>query len=607
MKGTRLVLAALCLAAIFGMTSVANAQGLQFLGAGSSAVFQTLGVAAFNDLCIPHGTAAHCHHYTIKGKTAGGSNFAQIIDGRGAGAIAPEGGTLFVVWDDSTSPATIWAYLSVDTIVGNRAFFAVPRAQLQVDSSVTSTAGANLIAAVLFDDGNGNPVSDDPSLPSAILSAVQTTFTAAGSDIRPEDAKLGTNRALANYDALKGVGLGYNQATANCTPNATFPNLIGCAIVSSIAGGGSAHPVQYNITGKDPFNTTLAVPKYSVINVGAFPGIVVFNGSDAAGLGSLDGSGNPLFKNINHFTLASLLNGSIGRAGDLDLGLAGNATAVTTWLREPLSGTMNTFEFSIPRTVTMQSKLPKIASQEAGVDMSLANTNPLNLAGPGGSVRARGIGTGEVTNGVKGVGGVLNTADSVAYTFFSYGNVSKFTAASNVRYVTVDGVDPINALYGPYTFQGTPYGPGQLPICNAPCGDGTAGGPAAGTSFPNVRNGSYKIWTIVRIITDAATTANAKNAQALVTAAQAEVNHKVPDFVPFVCTTAAKCTGEPGLKVFRSHYTITGVAAKASNGNGSGEAAEAGGDIDGGVFPIQADTDFFTDSGKLTQLIGYRD
>ena len=324
MRGTRLVLAALCLAAIFGMTSVANAQTVQFSGVGSSALFQSIGVAAYNDLCFPAGGTTHCHHWSAKGKTSGGNNFAQIVDSRGSGQIPPEGGNLIVVWNDS--PLTIWAYLSVDTIVGNRAFFAVPRTTLQVDSAAESTSGQNLISSILFVDGSG----DAASLPANVWSAIQTAFTAAGSDIRPEDAKLGTNRALSNYDAAKGNGLGYNQNTANCTPNATFPNLIGCAILSSISGGAQAHPVAYNITGKDPFNTTLSVPKYKVIDVGAFPQIILFNGTNPSGLGALDGSGNPLFKNINHFVLASLYNGSIGRAEDLDLGLAGNTTAVTS-------------------------------------------------------------------------------------------------------------------------------------------------------------------------------------------------------------------------------------------------------------------------------------
>ena len=140
------------------------------------------------------------------------------------------------------------------------------------------------------------------------------------------------------------------------------------------------------------------------------------------------------------------------------------------------------------------------------------------------------------------------------------------------------------------------YGPGQLPACNAPC-------PLPnGTSFPNVRNGSYPIWNIVRIITDSSGP-NKTAVQDLLTAGQAEVNGKVPDFVPFVCNTAGpKCNGEPGLVVFRSHYKIAKVTATAHNGNTN--AAEAGGDIGGGVFPLAADVDFHADTNK--ELTNYR-
>jgi len=601
MRGTKAILAVLCAAAMLGMVSTASAQGLKFLGVGSSAMFNTFAVAAFNDLCIPAGGAANCHHYSVSGKTGGGNNFAQIVDSRGSGAIAPEAGNLWVVWNNGTSPATIWAYLSVDSIVGNRAFFAVPRAQLQVDSSVTSGNAKNLIPAVLFDDGSGNSVADDASLPANILAVIQTTFTAAGSDIRAEDAKLGTNRALTNLSTTDLKGLGYNQAGASCTPNATFPTLIGCSI-KGVYDSSTATPVQYAIKGKDPFSQ-LAAWKFTQFNVGAVPEVVLFNVSDSNGLGDTDSSGNPLFKNINHFVLTSVVNGSLGRAQDLDTGLAGNTTPLTVILREPLSGTMNTFEFNIPRSnqMLLNASTKALSSQEAGVNLGNACNpgvncpNPMFLPGPGGSHRERGIGNGQVTNGVNNntVGGVKNTANSLAYAFFSYGNVSKFTgAAGTVRYVTVDGVDPFTqqGAYGSYTFQGVNYGPGQLPACNAPC-------PVPnGTSYPNVRNGSYPIWNIVRIITDASGP-NKTAVQDLLTAGQAEVNGKVPDFVPFVCNTAGpKCAGEPGLRVFRSHYKIATITTTAHNGNSP--TAEAGGDIGGGVFPIQADLDYFADTGK---------
>jgi hypothetical protein len=50
-----------------------------------------------------------------------------------------------VVWNDAQTE--VWAYLSVDSVVGMRAFFSNPRATLQIDSG-TLTAGSaqNLIS-----------------------------------------------------------------------------------------------------------------------------------------------------------------------------------------------------------------------------------------------------------------------------------------------------------------------------------------------------------------------------------------------------------------------------------------------------------------------------
>jgi len=87
-----------------------------------------------------------------------------------------------------------------------------------------------------------------------------------------------------------------------------------------------------------------------------------------------------------------------------------------------------------------------------------------------------------------------------------------------------------------------------------------------------------------------------QKAAALVTAAQNEVNNTTADFVPFVCTdTTGLCTGEPGLSVFHSHFTPTGVAGTPHNGNTS--SAESGGDVHGAVFTNQADLDYHTDTG----------
>src|SRR3984893_17835064 len=227
MRGTKAIIAVAALAAVFGLTSAANAQGVLFVGVGSSAMFTATAVGAFTDLCSSR-TGSDCRHYSISGKnSADGQNFAQAFDNRNS-AIPLEGGTLWVVWDNNTSPITVWAYLSVDSVVGNRCFFAKPRCLLQLDSGVLTTAGQNkVVATIMHNNQTGSDQADELSLPSAVLTAVQTTFTAALTDIRPEDAKYATNRILAAYNATNLNGLGYGSPSTNC-PAATA--LLGCQI-----------------------------------------------------------------------------------------------------------------------------------------------------------------------------------------------------------------------------------------------------------------------------------------------------------------------------------------------------------------------------------------
>ena len=83
--------------------------------------------------------------------------------------------------------------------------------------------------------------------------------------------------------------------------------------------------------------------------------------------------------------------------------------------------------------------------------------NPLNgqsgtcLAGGGG--RYRGVGAGEIINWVQNSGRTLGT-DGIGYTFFSYGNFSKFANNPAYGYATVNNVDPILASYGPQNSTG---------------------------------------------------------------------------------------------------------------------------------------------------------
>jgi hypothetical protein len=602
MRGTKAFFAVVVLTAIVGLASVANAQ-VQFVGVGSSAMFNTISAAAFTDLCSTR-AGSDCRHWSASGKnTADNQNWAQGVDSRN-NAIPPEAGTFFVAWDNNSSPIKIWSYLSVDTIVGQRLFFAVPRATQQVDSGALTAAGQNKVpAAILLNHQTSADQPDETAgIPSAVLSAIQTTFTAAISDVRPEDAKFEVNRILATFTA-SGTGLGYgNPANATCfqAPDSwTVSNILGCPIYGT--WGGRSVPVQYALTGTDPF-TSKPAWKYKTIEVGAEPIIFVYNASNASGLGVLGADGNVAFKNLNRITAAEVFNGALGRGQDLDPSLTAALQGISAnppvfpILREPLSGTMTTTEFNVFRTIEMQKDLPNASSQETGVNLGNScalNSNcpdPLYLPGPGSSIRYRAIGTGAEISGVSNVGGVKHIADSIGYAFFSFGNVNPIGGSSGVgRYVTLDGVDPINAAYGTYVSDGVTYNPGQLPLCLAPC---IATG---GTSLPNVRNGSYGAWSIIRAVSDA-TGVNLTNTQALVTAAQNEVNNTTADFVPFVCTnTTGLCTGEPGLHVFHSHFTPAGVAGAPHNGNTA--STESGGDVHGAVFTNQADLDFHADTG----------
>jgi hypothetical protein len=117
--------------------------------AGSSAQWQVDAIAAANASTLG---GAKSHHYTIKGKCPDTSNCGQIFDVR-PGVNHAEGGNLWVVWNDAKTE--VWAYLSVDSVVGMRAFFSNPRATLQIDSG-TLTAGSaqNLISYALFKYGD---------------------------------------------------------------------------------------------------------------------------------------------------------------------------------------------------------------------------------------------------------------------------------------------------------------------------------------------------------------------------------------------------------------------------------------------------------------------
>ena len=510
-------LVAICLvfAGMLTLVSAAEAQ-VQVVGAGSSAQWQATAYAAWHDLA----GAVAGHHYTIKGHCTSG-NCGQLKDQRST-SIPLEGGNLWVVWNSTAT--NFWAFLSVDSVVGNRCFKASPRCLLEIDAQTKSVPGQNLISAALWG-------ADATALPAAVYAALNGQPINAGfTDIRPEDAKFAECRATSPLTSTR-TGLGYGSS---CT------QLIGTPIMSALSSS-TANPSAFNLSGTDPF-TGRSIPVSTTIPVGASPIIFIVNRTNASGLGSAA---------VKNVTVTTTGTGTAQQLFEDEAAcnastLGGGNFPLTILLREPLSGTMNTTEFTNFRLVG--SGLGGDSQEESVVPPT---NNPLNQAcAAGGGKRMRGIGTGEI------VGGIATIRDSIGYAFFSYGNVAKITGVG--KYLTLNGVDPIQATYTG----------GTLPTCTAPCPK------AAGTSFPNLRNGRYRSWSLLRVVTDASG-ANFTNVSALVSNAQNDVNGTVPDFVPYKTTNGS----DPGLskELYRSHYLQSGVAPN----NGLGGQTESGGDVGG--------------------------
>ena len=242
------------LAAVVIAAPVAHAATVvKVLAAGSSAMWQTAATGAWNQLA--GGPAGGAQWFTIKGTCTGSNNCAQIADSRSA-SIVPQSGSLWVVWNSKATE--VWAYITLDSVVGNRSFFAVPRTTLQLDPLLTSgplnTANENLIVPALF-QGQAQATL----LPTAVYNALNNaTMTTGFTDIRPEDAHFANCRVLNQLDSSKYTGLGYGTGTT-CTTQ------VGTNILSSFSTS-YAQPVNFNITGKDPI-TSQTVKAYTTIDV----------------------------------------------------------------------------------------------------------------------------------------------------------------------------------------------------------------------------------------------------------------------------------------------------------------------------------------------------
>jgi hypothetical protein len=558
MTRIRSLFAGLVVTAIAAVVPAANAQTVHVAGVGSSAQF--LGtMIGMSQLAANNLVTGKCqYHWTRKAALEAHDNRDSL------GRILDENGNVGFVWIADCSDGTgntgvtdIWMDGQYDSTLGVRLFSAQQKAP-------TAGPGATLylVSSLLTGDDNlvnpSNLWADNKADVGALPANVANVFGTAApgnvhvnmglTDIRPEDALAATTRAKAALNTTTWAGLGYQGPTGQ----------IGAPIYTAQSGSSSNFtPIGFALSGgNDPINGGVAVPAYTTIPVGAAPIVFAYNNngtfsSTVANLISgVKGDGTPggLYKLANLFDGTTSCDASNPAFG----GTGSSSTTITLFLREPLSGTMNTTEYSLFRTTGNTSD-----SQEKGiVNPTRAPYNPLNLACNGNGSRQRRIGTGQVLSAING------TTGGLGYFFFSFANSATVNGSlanqSHFNYLTVDGVDPLG-------ISGTTNQ--ELPWCSATTCPATAWW-TGGVSFPTLRNGTYKAWSLYRW-TNYNSNTDPLGPTGLAESMQDNIDSTVADFIPFVTST-----NSDGLEVYRSHFT---QSAKACSYTGTGGAQECNG------------------------------
>jgi hypothetical protein len=539
-----------------GLSARSEAQTVVLNGLGSSGIFLELGQGA-EAATANHGLGATCLWTTKTNVVATDSSTGSNLTDSGNAWIAWTPGTAGnnTTCGTTSSSTQVYAYLQTDSVVGNRCLFNGALGTCKITNTISSTqTTANLI----YPTGTTIGDTEISLLPTAIATALNnsTKPNFAGTDIRPEDAEFAITRAL----------------TACGTPVATGSQYLGLgytngSTISSYFSSSTFNVISFKLPAS-----------YTVIPVGATPIVVVVNGSGTANTGFTNGN----ITNLTSAQLANYLDGSYSRTQDA-LTTSGTQTSegVTVIIREPLSGTYNTMEYNVPNTRSLQT------SQDVGLNQqtaqkncsgSVVGSNPMNIATAAGH-RQRAIGTGQELSEV------IANADSLGYGFWSVQNFKGYTsaAAPNAKYLTIDGVDPLLNSYS--TLSGT------VPTTSAEIADVT---------LSNVANGSYPIWSDLRLESVGAAPTALTN---LATAAGTfvEPGSATPDFI-----------AAANLQVVRSHFIPpagNGEPTTAANGSGGSRACsatEVGGDVGGAVYSIIGDQDFCKDFALTSGETGRR-
>jgi hypothetical protein len=403
----------------------------------------------------------------------------------------------------------------------------------------------------------------------------------------------GSNGGAAS-DGLDGLGYNAVNAAGACPANGlgiASGAYVGTPIKSAYPGStAQANVLAFNIKGVDPISGT-TIPPFSVVNVGAAPLIFIIERNEGQ------------LSNLTNATPLQLQQAFSGTNCDASaFGLA--AAAINIFLNEATAGQMQVAENTIFRRPTVYTGSGSGSVLGLSQESNVGANNP--LAGQAGTclngigARYRAIGASEEVKAVQNSAAKFGGTDGIGYNVFSYGNVSSIANNTAYGYITLNNVDPIFATYGPQISTGLGYDPGQpasagtLPgVANLPASCGGAF-PCPenqiwqdGLSFPNLRNGTYSAWSVLRLVSNGTPL---KNAEALVKVSQEFVVTSVPDYVPFVKTVAGGIT-DPGLLYLRSHYQqYDGAGALIGAAPVDSGTGEAGGDVGGQILPSTSTT-----------------
>lgn len=633
MSKSKLYVTLLCLAMICAIAPASQAQSIPIVAVGSSALFPSAAIAAVKGDPVRGVTTPLCGSRLWTGS-------ATAVDARSTLTtpnIPAEGGTLWVAWDNDTTPTIICTYLSVDSIVGQRLFFGLntsgANATLNIPTTACSTAGGNKISFVWDTATAGIPLAvynalmGNPGATSCTAPTAPVHFNVAFTDVRPEDAQIiGNSRVLCTDSNSSAF---FPPDDKSCMGYGPGPGP-GTAVLSSFSGS-SAQAVAYNFTGNDPIDNQ-PIPAFTTASVGAESVIVFVNTLDttSAGFGTLVSSGQ--LTNVTSHTLSALYTRQAFFTRDVVGGTPGALAQNFLRLlqREPMSGTYTTFEWQVIR----QRDGFNANSQETGIlgpsqsgftsacfvpnanaFPTVTCSNPLSFCiGSNCGLRTRVIGTGQMV--AQANNSAYSPAQSVlGYAFWSLGS---FGNKQNIRWLTLDGSDPLfpgySAADGGHSgvFPGGVAGQGTTALLPAPtagqCGgyfNGDGGVTITNFScnaynlptFDNIQTGNYRAWNVLRgVYYGSVQTPNFAplNVAGFIASAQDQAapsnppGTKIPDFLPVaICANAACSSQTTILNSFRAHYSIGGIVAN----NGLQGGTEAGGDVAGAVLNVQSEVD----------------